>query len=91
MPLIYFYKEMLFLLLSLVITCSYRYSIKGHVYPAILPLENKTVTDKFLLGITVPEAYIVVTFEDYECQSSTIETGLKSRIPTSGMKFPVAV
>lgn len=40
-------------------------------------MENKNVTGKVLLGITVPELYIFDTFEDYEYQRSTVEIDLK--------------
>ncbi|KAL6212611.1 hypothetical protein ACLB2K_017829 [Fragaria x ananassa] len=54
----------------------HRYSIKRRVYPAILPVENKKVTGKVLLGITDPELHILDEFEDVEYQRSTVEVSL---------------
>ncbi|VVA14902.1 PREDICTED: AIG2 [Prunus dulcis] len=51
----------------------HRYSIKGRVYPAILPVENDKVTGKLLLGITDPELHILDEFEDVEYERSTVE------------------
>nr|GEX59600.1 hypothetical protein [Tanacetum cinerariifolium] len=41
------------------------FSVKGRVYPAILPVENKKITGRVLLGITAPELDILDKFEDY--------------------------
>ncbi|XP_021819270.1 AIG2-like protein D [Prunus avium] len=54
----------------------HRYSIKGRVYPAILPVENDKVTGKLLLGITDPELHILDEFEDVEYERSTVEVSL---------------
>lgn len=54
----------------------HRFSIKGRVYPAILPVEVKKVTGKVLLGITVPELDILDTFEDVEYERTTVEVSL---------------
>ncbi|KAF5747060.1 AIG2-like protein [Tripterygium wilfordii] len=54
----------------------HRFSIKGRVYPAILPVENNKVTGKVLLGITDPELYILDEFEDVEYERSTVEISL---------------
>ncbi|KAM2544543.1 hypothetical protein TB1_016215 [Malus domestica] len=54
----------------------HRYSIKGRVYPAIVPVENKTVAGKVLLGITDPELHILDEFEDVEYERSTVEVSL---------------
>ncbi|XP_059662983.1 AIG2-like protein D [Cornus florida] len=54
----------------------HRFSIKGRVYPAILPVENKKVTGKVLLGITTPELDILDTFEDVEYERRTVEVSL---------------
>ncbi|KAK9280579.1 hypothetical protein L1049_014273 [Liquidambar formosana] len=54
----------------------HRFSIKGRVYPAILPVESKKVTGKVLLGITAPELDILDTFEDVEYERSTVEVSL---------------
>ncbi|KAA8520987.1 hypothetical protein F0562_011660 [Nyssa sinensis] len=54
----------------------HRFSIKGRVYPAILPVENKKVTGKVLLGISDPELNILDTFEDVEYERNTVEVSL---------------
>lgn len=37
----------------LLIICSHRFSIKGRLYPAILPVENKKVTGKVCLDTSI--------------------------------------
>ncbi|RVX17596.1 AIG2-like protein D [Vitis vinifera] len=54
----------------------HRFSIKGRVYPAILPVENKKVTGRVLLGVTDPELNILDTFEDVEYDRRTVEVSL---------------
>ncbi|XP_073134743.1 AIG2-like protein D [Henckelia pumila] len=54
----------------------HRFSIKGRVYPAIIPVENKKVTGKVLIGITPPELYILDTFEDVEYERKTVDVFL---------------
>ncbi|XP_009367958.1 AIG2-like protein D [Pyrus x bretschneideri] len=56
----------------------HRYSIKERVYPAILPVENKTVAGKVLLGITDPELHILDEFEGAvpEYERSTVDVSL---------------
>ncbi|TXG62400.1 hypothetical protein EZV62_013763 [Acer yangbiense] len=61
---------------SAVLNNYHRFSIKGRVYPAILPLLNKTVTGKVLLGITDPELHILDVFEDVEYQRTTVDVSL---------------
>ncbi|KAL3587268.1 hypothetical protein D5086_014135 [Populus alba] len=51
----------------------HRFSIKGRVYPAILPAENKKVSGKVLHGITDPELYILDEFEDVEYERVTVD------------------
>ncbi|KAL5782858.1 hypothetical protein ACOSP7_007887 [Xanthoceras sorbifolium] len=53
-----------------------RFSIKGRVYPAILPVLNTTVTGKVLFGITDPELDILDVFEDVEYQRTTVDVSL---------------
>ncbi|XP_073116395.1 uncharacterized protein [Elaeis guineensis] len=53
-----------------------RFSIKGRVYPAILPVENKKVTGKVLLGITDRELDVLDTFEDVEYERRAVEVSL---------------
>ncbi|KAH0642661.1 hypothetical protein KY289_033635 [Solanum tuberosum] len=54
----------------------HRFSIKGCVYPAILPVENKKVNGKVLSGITVPELDILDKFEDIEYERKTVDVSL---------------
>lgn len=53
-----------------------RFSVRGRVYPAILPVENKRVTGKVLFGITNPELDILDIFEDVEYEKSVVEVSL---------------
>ncbi|CAI9259212.1 unnamed protein product [Lactuca saligna] len=55
----------------------HRFSIKGRVYPAILPVENKKVTGRVLLGITLPELEILDKFEDFEYEKRVVDVSLK--------------
>ncbi|KAF3673256.1 putative L-arabinokinase-like [Capsicum annuum] len=50
----------------------HRFSIKGCVYPAILPVQNKKVKGKVLSGITIPELDILDKFEDVEYERRTV-------------------
>ncbi|RAL50443.1 unnamed protein product [Cuscuta campestris] len=54
----------------------HRFSIKGRVYPAILPVENKKVNGRVLLGITRPELEILDNFEDVEYERMTVDVSL---------------
>ncbi|XP_008798165.1 AIG2-like protein D [Phoenix dactylifera] len=54
----------------------HRFSIKGRVYPAILPVENKKVAGKVLLGITDRELDVLDTFEDVEYERRAVEVSL---------------
>ncbi|XP_009788727.1 AIG2-like protein D [Nicotiana tabacum] len=54
----------------------HRFSIRGCVYPAILPVENKKVNGKVLSGITVPELDILDKFEDVEYERRTVDVSL---------------
>lgn len=51
----------------------HRFSIKGRVYPAILPVENKQVVGKVLVGISAPELHILDVFEDVEYVRDPVE------------------
>ncbi|KAK8967986.1 AIG2-like protein [Platanthera guangdongensis] len=53
-----------------------RYSIKGRVYPAILPAEGKKTYGRVILGVTDAELYILDTFEDEEYKRNTVEVFL---------------
>ncbi|KAL7159652.1 hypothetical protein ABFS83_01G042400 [Erythranthe nasuta] len=55
----------------------HRFSIKGRVYPAILPVEDKKVIGKVLIGITPPELDILDSFEDDEYERKTVDVFLK--------------
>ncbi|XP_076881955.1 AIG2-like protein D [Bidens hawaiensis] len=54
----------------------HRFSVKGRVYPAILPVENKKVTGRVLLDITAPELDILDKFEDYEYDRKLVDVSL---------------
>ncbi|XP_022940148.1 AIG2-like protein D [Cucurbita moschata] len=53
-----------------------RLSIKGRVYPAIIPVDGKKVSGKVLSGITATELDILDAFEDVEYKRSTVEVTL---------------
>ncbi|XP_022135077.1 AIG2-like protein D isoform X2 [Momordica charantia] len=53
-----------------------RLSIKGRVYPAIIPVDSKKVSGKILFDITDTEMHILDTFEDVEYKRSTVEVSL---------------
>ncbi|WRX35071.1 Gamma-glutamylcyclotransferase [Theobroma cacao] len=57
----------------------HRFSIKGRVYPAILPVQNHQVIGKVLFGITDPELHILDEFEDVEYQRSLVEVSSLNR------------
>ncbi|TYH15786.1 hypothetical protein ES288_A05G069100v1 [Gossypium darwinii] len=54
----------------------HRFSIKGRVYPAILPVQNRDVSGRVLIGISDPELYILDEFEDVEYQRTRVEVSL---------------
>ncbi|XP_028113138.1 AIG2-like protein D isoform X6 [Camellia sinensis] len=54
----------------------HRFSIKGRVYPAILPVEKKKVIGRVLSGITPLELHIFDIFEDVEYKRCTVEVSL---------------
>ncbi|RVW17366.1 AIG2-like protein D [Vitis vinifera] len=60
---------------ELVLTCSHRFSIKGRVYPAILPVENKKVTGR-VCGIIHFGIIVVRYIEDVEYDRRTVEVSL---------------
>uniref|UniRef100_A0A1J3I6B2 Putative gamma-glutamylcyclotransferase n=1 Tax=Noccaea caerulescens TaxID=107243 RepID=A0A1J3I6B2_NOCCA len=51
----------------------HRFSIKGRVYPAILPAEADKVSGKVLFGITDDELYILDEFEDIEYTRENVQ------------------
>ncbi|XP_010525863.1 PREDICTED: AIG2-like protein A [Tarenaya hassleriana] len=61
---------------SAVLPDFHRFSIKGRVYPAILPVEEDRVNGKVLMGISDPELYILDEFEDVEYERNTVEVSL---------------
>ncbi|KAG5592128.1 hypothetical protein H5410_042642 [Solanum commersonii] len=66
----------------------HRFSIKGCVYPAILPVENKKVNGKVLSGITVPELDILDKFEDVDYERKTVDVSLMLPICNVFIWFP---
>ncbi|XP_047338507.1 AIG2-like protein D [Impatiens glandulifera] len=57
----------------------HRFSIKGRVYPAIIPVENKQVAGKVLLDLTNRELDILDAFEDFEYERHTVEVSLADK------------
>ncbi|KAJ9549540.1 hypothetical protein OSB04_022083 [Centaurea solstitialis] len=53
-----------------------RFSIKGRVYPAILPVENKKVTGRVLRGISAKELDILDEYEDCEYDKRVVDVSL---------------
>ncbi|ESQ46423.1 hypothetical protein EUTSA_v10000361mg [Eutrema salsugineum] len=51
----------------------HRFSIKGRVYPAILPAEADKVPGKVLFGITDDELYILDEFEDIDYERKNVQ------------------
>ncbi|PWA85366.1 butirosin biosynthesis, BtrG-like protein [Artemisia annua] len=54
----------------------HRFSIKGRVYPAILPVENKNVTGRVLSGLSATELDILDTYEAEEYDKRTVDVSL---------------
>ncbi|KAK9741663.1 hypothetical protein RND81_03G120400 [Saponaria officinalis] len=54
----------------------HRFSIKNRVYPAILPVDHKSVLGRVLMGITDPELTILDVFEDVEYVRDSVEVSL---------------
>ncbi|KAM0070388.1 putative gamma-glutamyl cyclotransferase [Helianthus debilis subsp. tardiflorus] len=54
----------------------HRFNVKGRVYPAILPVENKKITGRVFLDITAPEMDILDKFEDYEYERRLVDVSL---------------
>ncbi|CAF2279207.1 hypothetical protein HID58_015487 [Brassica napus] len=54
----------------------HRFSIKGRVYPAILPAQADKVSGKVLFGITDDELYILDEFEDIEYERDNVNVFL---------------
>ncbi|KAJ1698211.1 hypothetical protein LUZ63_006723 [Rhynchospora breviuscula] len=54
----------------------HRFSVKGRVYPAVLPVENKTVSGKVIKGLTDDELVILDNFEDVEYVRRSVEISL---------------
>ncbi|CAL5434774.1 unnamed protein product [Camellia sinensis] len=65
-----------FLILVIDDEICHRFSIKGRVYPAILPVEKKKVIGMVLSGITPLELHIFDIFEDVEYKRCTVEVSL---------------
>ncbi|VVB08881.1 unnamed protein product [Arabis nemorensis] len=51
----------------------HRFSIKGRVYPAILPVQADKVHGKVLFGITDDELYLLDEFEDIEYERENVQ------------------
>ncbi|XP_057251784.1 LOW QUALITY PROTEIN: uncharacterized protein LOC104897326 [Beta vulgaris subsp. vulgaris] len=57
-----------------------RFSIKGRVYLAILPVENKKVLGRVLTGVTNHELDILDIFEDVEYVRNSVEVTLEDSL-----------
>ncbi|KAL5729492.1 AIG2-like protein D [Ranunculus cassubicifolius] len=60
----------------------HRFSIKGRIYPAIIPVQDKNVHGKVLFGITDPELDILDAFEDVEYERNTVNVSLTDTLET---------
>ncbi|KAK9052760.1 hypothetical protein SSX86_029390 [Deinandra increscens subsp. villosa] len=54
----------------------HRFSIKGRDYPAILPVENKKVTGRVLIGLSATELDILDMYEDDEYDKRIVDVSL---------------
>ncbi|CAI0438817.1 unnamed protein product [Linum tenue] len=61
---------------SAILNNYHRCGIKGRVYPAIIPMEDKSVEGRVLCEITQPELEILDTFEAVEYERHTVEVSL---------------
>ncbi|CAL1385300.1 unnamed protein product [Linum trigynum] len=61
---------------SAILNNHHRCSIKGRVYPAIIPVENKSVEGRVLYEVTQPELEILDKFEAVEYERRTVEVSL---------------
>ncbi|KAG7024526.1 AIG2-like protein D [Cucurbita argyrosperma subsp. argyrosperma] len=59
-----------------------RLSIKGRVYPAIIPVNSKKVSGKILSGITDSEMDTLDAYENVEYKRSTVEVSLMVKYST---------
>jgi len=55
---------------------SHRFSIKGRIYPAILPAESKKVAGLVIMGVTDEELQVLDAFEDVEYTRTRVEISL---------------
>ncbi|KAJ1277856.1 hypothetical protein BS78_04G035300 [Paspalum vaginatum] len=53
-----------------------RFSLRGRVYPAILPVRGHAVNGKVLRGLTDRELHVLDMFEDEEYVKTTVEVSL---------------
>ncbi|KAI3713820.1 hypothetical protein L1987_72406 [Smallanthus sonchifolius] len=54
----------------------HRFSIKGRTYPAILPVENKKVTGRVLIGLSATELDILDMYEDEDYDKRVVDVSL---------------
>ncbi|CAI0438816.1 unnamed protein product [Linum tenue] len=64
---------------SAILNNYHRCGIKGRVYPAIIPMEDKSVEGRVLCEITQPELEILDTFEAVEYERHTVEVSLPEK------------
>ncbi|KAL0553222.1 hypothetical protein IC582_007111 [Cucumis melo] len=53
-----------------------RLSVKGRLYPAIIPVTSKKVSGKIISGIKDSEMYLLDAYEDFEYKRITVEVSL---------------
>ncbi|WVZ78641.1 hypothetical protein U9M48_026321 [Paspalum notatum var. saurae] len=54
----------------------HRFSIKGRIYPAILPVQSKRVAGLVITGVTEEELQVLDAFEDVEYTRTRVEVSL---------------
>uniref|UniRef100_A0ACD5ZCH8 Uncharacterized protein n=1 Tax=Avena sativa TaxID=4498 RepID=A0ACD5ZCH8_AVESA len=64
------------------LTDHHRFSVKGRVYPAILPVESKKVAGRVIMGISDAELVVLDAFEDYEYVRRRVQISLADTAET---------
>ncbi|XP_062229741.1 AIG2-like protein D [Phragmites australis] len=60
----------------------HRFNIKDRIYPAILPVENKKVAGRVIMGVTDEELQVLDAFEDVEYTRRRVEISLTDSLET---------
>ena len=58
------------------LTNYHRFNVKDRIYPAILPVENKKVAGKVMMGISDAELIVLDAFEDFEYVRRRVQISL---------------